>query len=324
MPKCSIFRGGVAISPTGKVRPCCAYNYPEGDQVPGFWEDWRSKHQELAEQSETQWLPGCAECKLAEGTGNQSLRQIYNQRVHSDLEYWDIKLNNTCNLACRMCNGTSSSTWASIINKHKSAWDSYYTDISQTGWHRDLDNILPYVLFAKTLKFTGGEPMLIPQVKTIIDYVIEHDVASDIDLTLITNGTYDITRAEWWDRIQQFKSVEVMFSIDAKGDRFEYIRSGAQWHTVSQNVIKFVSKLNNKTWGRVTALPSALNINHLDELEQWCYSIGIEYQTSTPVIAPDFLSPQALQDTHLKQKLIAQMKIQDAIWNTDYKDFIDV
>ena len=202
MPYCKIFKSGITIGPTGGVRPCCAID-TTGETEPTFDENWREHHLQLHERSLEDWLPGCAECKLSEDIGRPSLRQHYNKILGGqDLEYWDIKINNTCNLACRMCEKTSSSTWESIIKNNKNLdWDDSYTGTMKTGWHGDIENILPHLSTARFVKFTGGEPFLIPQVKRIIDWLISEDICSNIEeLTFITNGTIDIT--EWFSRFE--------------------------------------------------------------------------------------------------------------------------
>ena len=37
------------------------------------------------------------------------------------------------------------------------------------------------------LKFTGGEPLMVPSVKKLIDYCVDNDFAKNIDLIIITN-----------------------------------------------------------------------------------------------------------------------------------------
>ena len=223
MPYCSIFKSGLTIGPTGEVRPCCAYR--DNNRTPlKFNDDWQSRHAELGK--ETQWLPGCAECKLSEDLGRDSLRQYYNKILGGEeLEYWDIKINNTCNLACRMCDKTSSSTWDSIIkNNTHLEFDDTYSSGPGTGWHGEIDEILPHLSTARFVKFTGGEPFLIPQVKRIIDWLISEEICSNIqELTFITNGTIDIS--SWKQRFSHFKKVNLLISVDAVGDRYRRSRT---------------------------------------------------------------------------------------------------
>lgn len=317
MTHCAIFKSGITIGPTGGVRPCCAYN-SNGTSDPKFNENWREHHVELSKHEG--WLPGCAECKLSEDLNRPSLRQYYNRILSGqELEYWDIKINNTCNLACRMCDKTSSSTWESIIRNHSADWDDVYTQGPATGWHQDIDDILPHLATAKYVKFTGGEPFLIPHVKKIVDWLISEEVYVNIqELTFITNGSVDLLG--WDERFKKFKKVNLLISVDAVGKRYEYIRSGSNWDTLNSNIDK-IKKLNANI--QILILPSALNVNHIHEVEEWCNNKQLNYSISTPVISPDFMSPQALDNPTLKDKLIEQMQIQDKIWGSCYREFID-
>ena len=106
MAECLIFKHGVTIGPTGAVRPCCAFNVKEGTTNLYWKDDWQIQHAEWNEQSKTSWLDECEECRISEQQTGTSLRTHYNKILeHADgINYWDLKINNTCNFACRMCN----------------------------------------------------------------------------------------------------------------------------------------------------------------------------------------------------------------------------
>lgn len=328
MPKCKMFQHGMTISPSGSPRPCCAIRPTYGNSIRFQDTDvWKAKFKELENQMELGWIPECAECKIGEEINGHSLRTNANLSISEDAQgivYWDLKINNTCNLACRMCDSWSSSTWEQLVKQNPGVF-SQNTILPGNKWHRDIAEMLPYLLDAKTIKFTGGEPFLIPHVRTIIDYLVKTEASYVMDLKITSNGTQDFTN--WIDQLSQFKTTSVLFSLDASGERFEYIRSGASWQQVSDNILKLKTTAKNKNIKNiafgVTALPQALNVNHLEDLRVWCAANKLPFGLSPPVINPAHMAPGALNDPVLKSQLIEYMKTLDAIHGTDYRKFID-
>jgi MoaA/NifB/PqqE/SkfB family radical SAM enzyme len=317
MPVCLALKYAAAIGPTGKVRPCCAWDNNSGKES-DFNENWKMKHAVwYGQMAAGDWLPECRECKQDEENNGKSLRKYYNEILNysKGVEYWDFKINNTCNLQCRMCDPTNSSTWDRFLKQH----DPNYNSVA-TGWHRNIDEILPELYTAKVVKFTGGEPFLIPQVKQVIEFLVDEDIAPAVILQFITNGTVDIT--EYYDLLSFFKHVNITVSVDAIGPRYEYIRSGANWNTTEKNILNIKKNAPANVKVGVTALPMALNINNLHEVESWCTANKITYNRASDLIEPAYLAPGALADVELKQQLIAHMERLDRVHGTNYRDFI--
>ena len=323
MPECKIFEHGVCIGPTGAVRPCCAF-MTKGVPSMRWEEDWKSRHDKWNEQSKTSWLRQCIECEQDEELNGHSLRMYYNEELKyaEGIKYWDLKINNTCNLACRMCDPTSSSIWQQIasadpdreLSKH------YHRPITEK-WHKEARDFLPLMIDASHVKFTGGEPFLIPQVKKIIEGLIEMDVAGAINLQLITNGTHNIS--QWNHLFEQFKRVNISISIDAIGKRYEYIRPHASWEEVSNNVIEWNKSKpkNSHIW--ISELPMILNKNHLWEVKDWCSQNKLPFGEASPLINPRFLRTKAWDDPELRDEFIDQMNKLDKIHGTDWREFVE-
>lgn len=312
MPKCAAFNKSLTIGPRGTARPCCAFE----DTVDLYiTDDWRAAHKRLGERSESEWLSNCVECKQAEDNGQRSLRQMFNNfnwHLESGVEYFDFKINNTCNLACRMCDGTSSSTWTSIIkNNPDKNWTTHLKNSARTvtGWHNDVDKVLIELYTAQVVKFTGGEPFLVPQVKDMLEFMIEQDIAYICDLQFITNGTVDISK--YYNLLKEFNCVTILVSVDAIGERFEFIRQGASWNQVSENILNIREHANVI----VTCLPNVFNKNHIHEVEEWCKENNLTFNQATDLINPEYLRPDATDYTE-------QMTILDEIHGTDHKKFL--
>lgn len=271
------------------------------------------------------WIPECSECRFMENNGETSDRQ-FAETVSSGepFEYWDLELNNTCNLACRMCGPRASSTFQqNVINNSNEDWDDSYKHFVKKTWFRDenMKFILDKIIYAKHVKFTGGEPMLIPQVGKIIDHLISQGVSKNIYLKMISNGTQPMDR--WIDRFKYFDRVEIDVSVDAIGERFEYIRPGAKWKVLEKNVKDLIaSNIPNLTI-TITTFPMLLNYEYLHEVEAWANSLGLEYYCSGYLTNPDFLSVHTANNKELQKKFIKQMEIQDRIHGTDWRNFVN-
>lgn len=323
MPKCLLFKSGVNIKPRGAVTPCCMYHIID-PQSPTVHDDWNAYYAKKSLEMESEWIPECRECEKLEQDGITSDRQ-YAETVctGADYEYWDLELNNTCNLACRMCAPRSSSTFAKLVSDNKTLeWDSSYLQTQNKRWFKDsaIDNILEKIIHAKYIKFTGGEPFLIPQISVIVDHLIEQQVSKNIVLHFITNGTQPMTR--WVDKFKHFDRVDVDISIDAVGKRYEYIRPGAKWDLVKKNIEFLVENHSDKCKVTLTSFPMLLNYNNLYEISEIAEQMGIEHNIGGELTNPPFLSLATLNDIELQAKFIQQMEIQDKLHGTDWRDFV--
>lgn len=326
--ECPFFKHAITINTRGGVRPCCVFDNKtlptiKLDEV----ERWQTIFKELDTRSKTQWLPECNGCKTLEDAGLPSMRiqdSAWRPRgPDSDnvgVVYWDFKINNTCNLACRMCNGASSSKWEQLADTLEGL-DRYHQTKLPDRWHKGLDSVLPLLIDARVVKFTGGEPFMIPQVFRVVDYLIDEDIAPAVNLTFVTNGTQDYEK--YYDRFKHFKKVRLNISIDAVGKRFEYIRSGANWNDV-YNKLKRLSetRLDNMVISFLIT-PGLLNENHLKDPIELAKSLGFEYNINVPISHPAWLAPGALKDPATRAQFETQMAILDEHYRTDYRDFID-
>jgi organic radical activating enzyme len=330
-----MFKHGMTLTPQAQIRPCCSFMYsPDWYLDDGKWEnDWET----LEHKNNEDWIDYCVECKDTEALGNKkSLRQIANERISDNATgraFWDIKLHNTCNLMCRMCGPHSSSTWQQNIKANPSTmWGSTWNKqaYQKYGWHKDyLEAIKPYVLDAEILKFTGGEPFMIPHVKSLIKHVVKNGDPSNMRLQITTNGTYQLDN-EWMSLFDRFSFVSFTLSVDAVGDRYNYIRAGSDFDTVNRNVCAYYSKYDH----HVYAVHQTLNASNIDQLKSWVDDIKSTLTLSVELFKPEFLSFSSLNPELRSRynvnarseykhedfvKLCEYMEAIDKIYNTDFK-----
>ena len=107
-------------------------------------------------------------CKTVEERDGHSYRTTYNKKLEDfdaqqGILFWDLKINNTCNLACRICSAFASSTWEQIVkDPANSGLGAHYGKIRGNRWHKEVKDLTHELDGAMEIKFTGGEPTMIP------------------------------------------------------------------------------------------------------------------------------------------------------------------
>lgn len=91
---------------------------------------------------------------------------------------------------------------------------------------------------------------------------------SDVRVFYNTNGTCTVSQEilELWE---ECKLVELYFSIDDIGPRFEYQRTGASWHVLLDNIQWFKNNMPHNHMFKVNCVWGYLNLFYLDEFYQW-------------------------------------------------------
>lgn len=217
----------------------------------------------------------------------------------------DIKLGNLCNFKCRICTPGSSSRIAEEQVKHFNS-NIHLKDLNARGQWVDNEYIWKmFEVLGKQLiniDFYGGEPFLIKQQLIFLDYLIENDYAKNIRLHYNSNGSvYPMQLFEKW---KQFRAVDVAFSIDNIGSRFELERGGT-WDQVENNLDKFIKyKLPNMELSIFNTI-NVQNVYYIDEFLHWFEEKKFNVLTFNLLESPNFLSittmSPELTDTVLKQ-----------------------
>ena len=103
----------------------------------------------------------------------------------------------------------------------------------------------------------------------LLQYAVDQGYANNIDIHYNTNGTQWPDAHELWSH---FKRVDIAFSIDNVGERFEYERYGAKWTEVEENIRRF-HKLRDRNIRKITTQVcmtiNAQNVYYLEELCDW-------------------------------------------------------
>jgi MoaA/NifB/PqqE/SkfB family radical SAM enzyme len=291
----------VETSPIGTARPCCLAK----DEITYFDEKglehkYNLKEHTLEEIYHSRYMQTlrrdflyeqkpatCQRCWDEEAAGRVSkrmnsrirLKEYYDRVDWNNLnpdQLWfiDLKLGNICNLKCRICGSWSSSKWAKEEIDYVPGLDRKehlaYTYLKDGAWPRESevfwDNLKTLLPNIKYFEFTGGEPFLIEQHFELLRYAVETGDSQHIEIHYNTNGTIFPEQAELWSN---FKHVEIAFSIDNVGARFEYERYGAKWEEVQENIVKFTEMRSNKISTQLCTTMNIQNVYYLPELCDW-------------------------------------------------------
>lgn len=333
-------------SPTGTARPCCLAREEITDPAGQKYKltevpldvIYRSEYmQDLRKQFRDGEKPAtCKLCWEEEAAGRTSkrmhsrvrLKELYAQvdwgnDKPDQLWFIDLKLGNICNLKCRICGSWSSSKWAEEEMNYLPAGENKkehiaYTWLKQGAWPRNADafwenlrDLLPNI---KYLEFTGGEPWLIKEHIELLDFAVKTGNSKHIDIHYNTNATV------WPDKLintwRSFGRVDVAFSIDNVGPRFEYERYGADWDEANK-IIDMVHAYQGIAPNVTTQLCFTINVQnvyYLDELLDWADKEPFGSVYFNMLHSPDHMSIQNM--TPAAQELVLD-KLKTHFWKTN-------
>lgn len=322
---------GLATREDGAICACCRSHpigFIQNETLEEIWNNNTMKR--IRKQVLNNERPSeCEPCFKLEDQGVESLRQRHTAGVIPEarvklypnaldalnddysmpfeIPTMELKLNNLCNLKCRMCHpmdSTSWNDWSEIKDFYKKEGNIMFNIVEEHNlekkpfldkfqdspeWWTSLEKLLPHF---RRVEFAGGEPLMDPQHYRILDMLAPY--GHQIEIKYATNltmlGKSNKTVWQYWPK---FKSVAVNVSIDGIGLSYEYIRSNASWTELVNN-IKQIQTIPNisRIVGAVTVQVS--NVMVLDKLiEYFLDDIGIIFHTHR-VSYPNVLSAQVL------------------------------
>lgn len=344
----------LATHPNGCVGLCCEMDTMHGKAL--SQQDLRPSNLELdsiesimnsknfnqyrLQIANNEWPDPCHVCKNKEQQGQVSKRIKENAKYANtpekqqqlldridntgqltliDFEFIELRLGNTCNLACVTCNPVSSSRWISDAKKLSSElpwFENIYT--GQHIWQDSTDFFIELAKHSNSIKeiyINGGEPTLISAHFKLLQSFIDNDTAKNISLHYSINCTQ--MPNELLNMWQQFKHVLVSCSIDEIGERNDYIRYPSKWSDIVDTMNKLYSFNGSNIELSITQTVSAFNVLRLKEFkvainELWP-GIGIYHNY---LHTPSFQQAASLRDNF--SKLLAYTSSLDKIRHTNF------
>ena len=269
-------------------------------------------------------IPGCAECHIVENHSKISGRQrqllkigvtaedfsksmltsawldTFRHSLENDGDTdqlpqdWQIDLGNFCNSACLFCEPHSSSRLAAEFKKI-----GFINELPPRAWCDDpalLDSFLktlestPRIAY---LHFIGGETLITPAFRIILEKLIQSGLAAKITIGFTTNLTT-------WDQeivelLCQFQQVNLGMSVECLHPLNDYVRYGSKIDTVQQLMSRWISVARERQWLiQLRITPTVLSIWHLDTVYEFASDQGIAVESCNFLNDPVFMRPSVL------------------------------
>ena len=301
-------------------QPCCLMSAPITEKVKiplqnnFFVEDTYLKS--IREKNKkNQWLNVCRQCRELEQENIESkrLQLLRNEeRRKRDPGYVDstsiknltVTLNGYCDLMCTTCSPALSSTWLTKTKQSKEEGyvkDGYLRRTASAG-NFNKKTIIEFfnnldLSELQQVTFTGGETVTFNYFE-MIDYFMARCDPTKLSIIFQTNGVTVISD-EYLDKLSQLRSVEVSVSIDCIGDRFNYLRRGADWEKVSNNILYYKQLSIENRWFFLSLEQtiSVLSLFYRHQLVQWAKEHNVHYNDH---LAFDVYSLKSVSDPYIE------------------------
>ena len=221
---CPLIDHQIMIDYYGETSPCCHVMLAKSlDEFP---EKIAALRKEMASGKR---MKVCKRCWQDEDNGLESLRNVSldlykNQPIDQRLLSLDIRINNTCNLACTMCNSQASSLWAKLEG----------TDSESSINDAALDQLISQSASLIKISMQGGEVFY---GTAFADFLERLSNKSQITLEFFTNAiSIDVGLIKKWQ--SEFKYVMMIASVDGTEEVFEEIRWPAKWNNLQRKLDK--------------------------------------------------------------------------------------
>jgi sulfatase maturation enzyme AslB (radical SAM superfamily) len=276
--------------PDGRVFPCCIaaqdINHPLGNLSKGetLEQIWNSEQTKALRRDMLHGQKNslCKNCYKYQALGKKSSREEFNEMFahHIDLvditgedgnlkdfglKFIDFRFSNICNLRCRTCSHHFSNKW---FEESKLMGFTTGSERSIIYPVKDIDDLWqqvePIVEGLERVHFAGGEPLVMEEHYRILEQLIARK-KSDVQLTYNTNfADFKYKQYDVFELWSKFKDVTILASLDAMGERGEYMRKGINWASVEENRIRLMSETPHVQF-KIIPTVSIMNVLHLPD-----------------------------------------------------------
>lgn len=245
-------------------------------------------------------------------------RWKYNGTIHPPASL-ELRLGNTCNLQCNTCWGYSSSKTneeriqflklPDLSERLQREWGVELTipkDMNRwfkTDTYRE--NLKKSASELRRVYMTGGEPTLIKENCTLLEYLVECG-NTDCHVSFTTNGTTADTKI--LSLLEHFQHCEIQVSCDGVGDRAHYVRYPTVWDDYVDNVAK-IAAIQRVRLVYYTVV-SAYNLYDICNILQYVDSVGNQREvTWVPIFLdyPDYMRTNVWPLT-MRQNALQQLE----------------
>jgi len=335
----------ISPQPDGSVEPCCiSTKESRGSLIPVYGNlndktfneittgekinEFRKKflRNERPEECNICWKQ-----EETSGKTNISLRNVFNKHYFDrkfidntnedgsfndfKIRYWDLRPSNRCNFSCIICCEQLSSGYWQLQEdmKHRHQIPNKFTELTPERFNEVFDvmkNTLDEIHPEMHFYFAGGEPLMMPEHKHILDYIVEKEYY-DVSLRYNTNlSTLKFKGTNWADVWSKFTDIDINCSIDAAGLAGEFQRTGSNWKQIKQNLLELKNKNIRVTFNMVmTMWTYPVVLQTLDELEEIFGNTetlhhGIQFVATTH---PEHMAIDMIPDQYMDTSIVDQV-----------------
>jgi len=222
-----------------------------------------------------------------------------------------IDLGNYCNLACKMCNSSASSTIASQNVKWGIESDRQYLGSDWTKNNDVWNNFKQQILSIPNLNnihFMGGETLLTNRFEDFVDTMIKHQ-RYELCFSFVSNGT--VYNPGLVEKLKKFRRVGFEISIESLEQHNSYVRQGTDTNQVLRNINRYLEHCNNSSITvALRPAPSLLTVGSYISLLEFSLARGLIVKSNF-CFRPRFLNieilPKSIKELY-KQRYVDFLK----------------
>lgn len=223
---------------------------------------------------------------------------------------WQIDLGNYCNGACVYCNPESSSRLATEFVKL-----GLIDQAPAASWCDDPDLVERFVADLRLspnleyLHFIGGETLITPGFRRILQALVDADIAPQVAIGFTTN------LAVWSDAVvdllRKFKTVNLGMSIESLNSINDYVRYPSCIDQVRQTLDRWVALAQSLDWLiQLRITPTCLTVHDLASVYQYAWQNNLAVESCNFLDKPEFFRISVLP---AEQRNQARLLLQDWI-----------
>jgi radical SAM protein with 4Fe4S-binding SPASM domain len=276
------------VDTNGNAKACCntsiTYGNVNKESIESIW-NGDSIKKFRRNLLEGQIDKRCASCFKREAVNKSSIRTETLDKYKSYLEwlpktasdgtckhskpvYLDIRYSNVCNLKCRTCWHGASSSWFNDAKLLKANFGDKAIIKATPNNDNLINDLLTFDTELEEVYFAGGEPLMMEEHYSFLESLLAKN-QTNLHLRYNTNlSALTLKGKRALDYWKKFKTITLAVSIDAIGEKGEYIRSGLKWNKLLEN-IELIKKQCPHIKIQIAPTVSNLSILSLCDLHQF-------------------------------------------------------
>jgi len=207
---------------------------------------------------------------------------------------WQVELGNYCNSGCVFCKPTESSRLAVEFKKlgieHEPPPKNWSDDPVLV--ERFIESLVssPKVRY---VHFIGGETVIMPAFKRILEAMVEHGLHETAAMGFTTNMT--VWPEDVIELTAKFKEVNLGLSIETMTNLNDYVRWPSDINSIKEILQKWVELGHSRKWlTTLRVTPTVLTVHELWTVYQYAIDNDVNVESCNFLHTPRFMRPTVL------------------------------